>query len=348
MKKCTSLKISLFIFLLLLTGLSFESLSSFSQLTPISAYASTIQKKAPAKKVVVKKKIALKKVTKTPKPAPSKKRMLKKIFPSISKSVPLPQETPKKSFEIQQAQEIKKEVSPSKSPTLKQHVFVDGTLTSEGVFLLTNNERTLNGNLPNLIFNNLLTKAAEAKVQDMFQNQYFEHVSPSGKGPSDLAKQADYHYILIGENLALGMFKNDSELITGWMNSPGHRANILNHRFQEIGIAVKKGLYNDELVWLAVQEFGKPLSACTEPDKVLKNLIETEKQENETLKDILTQKKNELDSLKTNQTDFETIRTKVDEYNLLIASFNEKIGTIKKYVHDYNSQVASFNTCINQ
>jgi len=102
----------------------------------------------------------------------------------------------------------------------------------------------------------LLNKAAAAKAQDMFKNQYFEHVSPSGVGPGDLAQNYGYEYILVGENLILGNFSSEKELVQDWMNSPGHRANILNNRFTEIGVAIIKGTYKGDTVWIGVQEFG--------------------------------------------------------------------------------------------
>jgi uncharacterized protein YkwD len=114
-------------------------------------------------------------------------------------------------------------------------------LDAEGVIALTNQERR-NGGVGKLTANTKLTKAAEMKLKDMFDRQYFEHISPDGKGPSYLAQKAGYEYIVIGENLALGNFKNDAALVQAWMDSPGHRENILNYRYSEIGVAVGQGL----------------------------------------------------------------------------------------------------------
>ena len=87
----------------------------------------------------------------------------------------------------------------------------NSSLTVSGVIFFTNQNRKDNGNLRPLRENELLDRAAEAKLKDMFGKQYFEHESPAGKGPSDLAKAAGYRYILIGENLALGNFKDDED-----------------------------------------------------------------------------------------------------------------------------------------
>lgn len=152
----------------------------------------------------------------------------------------------------------------------------------------TNQYRADNG-LATLAMNDLLVKAAQNKTDDMFKNQYFEHVSPSGVTPAQVVTSAGYKYNLTGENLALGDFKDEKDLVDAWMNSPGHRANILNKDFTEIGIATGLNTFEDRgKTWLAVQEFGKPLADCSNPD-------------NGTLSDIDT-KKAELDSLNSQVT----------------------------------------------
>jgi len=107
-------------------------------------------------------------------------------------------------------------------------------LTVKGVIDNTNKQRALNGDLPVLKENFKLNFSAEKKLQDMFVKQYFEHNSPEGIGVGDLGLQAGYEYIIIGENLALGNFKDDASLVDAWMASPGHRANILNKKYTEI------------------------------------------------------------------------------------------------------------------
>ncbi len=243
----------------------------------------------------------------------------------------------------------KKEVYLPQPFTFKTTQQTTSLLTQQGILHETNNARTQNGNLPALTLNQQLSRAAEMKVDDMFQKQYFEHVSPSGEGPSDVVKKAEYQYIAIGENLALGGFENDLDLVTGWMNSPGHRANILHTKFQEIGIAVKRGMYKGEMVWLAVQEFGKPLSACQSPNVSIKNDIEFEKQNLLKIKTQLEIQKNDITNAKNNpSTTQESFQILIDEYNATVAAHNEKVILIKKNVTDYNTQVTLFNTCIDQ
>ena len=104
----------------------------------------------------------------------------------------------------------------------------------------------------------------------MFEKEYFEHKSPSGIGASDIAHDVGYEFILVGENIALGNFDGDEALVQAWMDSPGHRANILNKRYTEIGIAAEKGLYQGKMMWLAVQIFARPMSLCQNPNQLTK------------------------------------------------------------------------------
>ena len=162
--------------------------------------------------------------------------------------------------------------------TEKKVVLLQSKITAE-----TNLQREANGNLPALKENTKLDAAAAAKANDMFLNQYFEHISPLGVGPEKLVQSYGYDYIIEGENLILGNFSSEKEVVQNWMNSPGHRANILNNRYTEIGVAVIKGAYKGESVWIGVQEFGLPLSACEEPSSSLKNEINSEKNQLEVL-----------------------------------------------------------------
>ncbi len=110
-------------------------------------------------------------------------------------------------------------------------------LSNPKVITLTNAERAKE-NLALLTENKKLDTDAELKLQDLFKQQYFDHISPQGNGPSYLADQVKYAYVVIGENLALGNFKDNESLIAAWMASPGHRANILNAAFKKVGIGV--------------------------------------------------------------------------------------------------------------
>ncbi|MCC7356672.1 MAG: hypothetical protein IT410_03590 [Candidatus Doudnabacteria bacterium] len=218
-------------------------------------------------------------------------------------------------------------------------------LTQTGTLEWTNYQRKQDG-LQKLKLNPLLNQAAQLKLSDMFKQQYFEHESPSGVGPSDLADEVGYAYVIVGENLALGNFENDQALVEAWMNSPGHRENILNDRYEEIGIAVGKGLYEGREVWLAVQSFGTPLSSCPSIDEALKTNLDNNQTEITALQAQLAVLKAEIES--TNKSDSEKYNAKVKEYNNLVEKLNSLINVTKEITQQYNSQVNSFNACLKQ
>lgn len=87
-----------------------------------------------------------------------------------------------------------------------------------------------------LELNPTLTAAAQAKANDMARRNYWSHVTPDGRQPWSFINTAKYQYEAAGENLAYG-FGSSSQVVTAWMNSPEHRANILNGHFRDVGFA---------------------------------------------------------------------------------------------------------------
>lgn len=215
-------------------------------------------------------------------------------------------------------------------------------LTRAGIIQWTNQQRERNG-LSVIAQNQELNATAAAKVEDMFEKQYFAHVSAEGRDASYFSNQNGYEAIAIGENLALGNFKNDQDLVDAWMNSPGHRANILNSGYQEIGVAVSKGEFEGKTTWLAVQIFGTPRSACPIPSESLRLLVKTAEQELGNLEQLLRQKKSEIDN--TPRKD-ESYNQKVDEYNDLVKKYNAQVEYLKGLINQYNAQVRATNECI--
>lgn len=216
-------------------------------------------------------------------------------------------------------------------------------LNASAAVLQTNLQRKSNGSLPALTVNAQLTAAAKAKAQDMFAKQYFEHVSPSGVDPGNLVKANGYEYIITGENLILGNFKDEQEVVQLWMNSPGHRANILNSRFTEIGVALVKGAYKGDTVWIGVQEFGLPLSACNQPEVSLQNQIEQNKASLDALAVKIEAKRAEINNTSKRLPEY---NKKVDEYNALVAQYNALNEKTKLLISQYNAQVNAFNACV--
>lgn len=243
----------------------------------------------------------------------------------------------------------------------------------------TNKERVDN-KLNKLSTNEQLTKAAQDKVEDMFTHQYFEHVSPfDSRDVSYWVQNAGYAYKVVGENLAMGDFSSEADLVQAWMNSPGHRANILNSEFTQIGVAVKKDVINGRKTWLAVQIFSSPAPDCTLPNAELKATIENKEKEYSQIKNLessintlradgdklLADGNTKItegnkyeqsgDHVKAQElwTEGERLqnlgKAKYDEANNLVEQANnlsQIYDEVKKLTEDYNAQIESYNNCI--
>jgi len=131
---------------------------------------------------------------------------------------------------------------------------------------LTNTNR-LSQNISPLTFNDTLAYSAQLKANDMAEKSYFAHTSPEGKSPWYWFTEGGYKFIYAGENLAVN-FIDSGDVVTAWMNSAGHRANILNGNFTEIGIALAPGTYNGRESIYVVQLFGRPAPVAQVPAPV--------------------------------------------------------------------------------
>lgn len=109
---------------------------------------------------------------------------------------------------------------------------------------------------PALRVSRQLNEAASEHARDMAHNTYFEHRGSDGSEPRDRVRRAGYRSRLTGENIALGP-ESAEEVVTGWLDSPGHCANIMDPRFQDIGIALASGKKRGQIYW--VQNFGERL-----------------------------------------------------------------------------------------
>lgn len=116
-------------------------------------------------------------------------------------------------------------------------------------FTLLNQDRTANGLKP-LKLNSSLLKLAENYAQDMINRNYFAHTNPEGQTPFDRMNQAGISYGYAGENIAINNSASGAE--TAFMNSSGHRANILNANYTEVGVGIRKASNGSLYV---VQEF---------------------------------------------------------------------------------------------
>jgi hypothetical protein len=130
-------------------------------------------------------------------------------------------------------------------------------ITPEKVVELVNQDR-ISQNLPSLQMNDLLTRAAQAKVDDMRQEGYFAHTSPMGVTPWHWVQESGYEYHFAGENLAI-RFTDAEEQERAWMASVKHKENILNPKYRDIGVAVEKTIQNGKESIIVVQMFGLPM-----------------------------------------------------------------------------------------
>ncbi|MCI8805789.1 MAG: serine protease [Clostridiales bacterium] len=111
---------------------------------------------------------------------------------------------------------------------------------AQEVLKLVNAERAKQ-KLPPLKLNTALSNVAQLKSEDMKNKNYFDHTSPTYGSPFNMMKQFGINYKYAGENIAKGQ-KTAADVVTAWMNSEGHRANILNKNFTDMGLGyVKSG-----------------------------------------------------------------------------------------------------------
>ncbi|MEK7068883.1 MAG: CAP domain-containing protein [Patescibacteria group bacterium] len=136
-----------------------------------------------------------------------------------------------------------------------------GAVVASVLVDLANTDRVAEG-LPSLAVNSTLEKAAQMKVEDMVERQYFAHETPEGFSPWHWFGQAGYDFQYAGENLAV-YFSDSAEVEKAWMNSPLHRENILSKKFSEVGIAIAHGIYQGNETTFVVQMFGNPSNADT-------------------------------------------------------------------------------------
>ncbi len=227
-------------------------------------------------------------------------------------------------------------------PTTPIKSGVPAALTRTGIIQWTNTERKDNGSLPALKENAVLDEIAELRLKDMFAKQYFAHVSPASSSAITVAGQIGYDYLALGENLALGNFVNDKDMVIAWMNSPGHRENILNQRYTEIGVAVQQGIFEGEKSWLGVQVFGRPASDCPLADPSLRSAIDANQTQLQGMQQELAAEKADIDHTSPGP----QYNEKVDRFNALAGQYNDLLMKTRGMIDAYNNQVEALNQCI--
>jgi len=240
---------------------------------------------------------------------------------------------------------IKKIVSAA-SPLINNDV--RGTsLTADGVFAWTNVSRVRENVKPIFTRNQKLDEVARLRAADMFQKQYFEHISPDGTGASDVADTVGYAYLGIGENIALGGFESDEKLVEAWMKSPAHYENIVNPKFTDLGVAAVQGVYEGRKTWIGVQIFGRQLSSCPKPDTQLLVSVEQNRNLMKILDGRIRSLNQEIQTLRSSSpVPVEEYNRKVNEYNELVNQLNPLSLQTRQMVEVYNEEVRKYNICI--
>lgn len=129
------------------------------------------------------------------------------------------------------------------SPEVDSPVIIDSQIQFEDeVLRLVNIERKKEG-LSELVMDDELRRVARIKSKDMKENNYFSHMSPTYGSPFDMLTKFEIQYMSAGENIARGQ-TTPEEVMNSWMNSSGHRSNILNSNFTKIGIGLEPNTYH--------------------------------------------------------------------------------------------------------
>ncbi|MFG2338676.1 CAP domain-containing protein [Streptomyces yangpuensis] len=185
--------------------------------------------------------------------------------PTTPSSTPAPEqpaaEASQAAAQPPQAQPSQAQPQPAKPPVTKKPQAPQPPKTSPApapapaasgsvaaVLALVNQERAAAG-CPAVTLNAKLTKAAQDHSADMAANSNMSHTGSDGSDPGTRITRAGYAWRTYGENVAYG-YSTPEKVMEGWMNSPGHRENILNCSFKEIGI----GLAQPNHYW--TQDFG--------------------------------------------------------------------------------------------
>ncbi|MFC4557845.1 CAP domain-containing protein [Virgibacillus kekensis] len=134
---------------------------------------------------------------------------------------------------------IKPDSNGSEQGSTSELVVTEPSKYEKEVVELVNEERAKE-NLPPLKIDDRLSSLARKKSQDMATNNYFSHTSPTYGSPFEMMNQFDFSYRMAGENIAAGQ-RSPEQVVEGWMNSEGHRKNIMKDGFTHIGVGYVEG-----------------------------------------------------------------------------------------------------------
>lgn len=196
-----------------------------------------VEEKAPAKEVEQPKKEVKQPKEEVKQPAPEKKQPVKEEKPAQPAPQAPVKEAPKAPVaQPKQPTQPAQPTQPVEQPKQQQPTEQQSALSQFEVQVveLTNQERAKQGLAP-LQIDEELSRVAREKSRDMATRGYFDHNSPTYGSPFDMMKAYGINYRTAGENIAKGQ-RTPQEVVNAWMNSPGHRANIMNGNFTHIGV----------------------------------------------------------------------------------------------------------------
>jgi uncharacterized protein YkwD len=160
-----------------------------------------------------------------------------------------------------------------KTPTIPNFFQIEKHAWSSQNFLEEINKERTKKKLGKLKENTELNRLAKLRLDDMVNNNYFAHESPTKNGIDDLLLTSTYDYEWRGENLAYGEFVNEADVTKSWMESKWHKYNILYSDFKEVGTAHTVTNFKGGKYLVVVQVFGKEIKK----DIVIKNINQNSK-----------------------------------------------------------------------
>ena len=205
---------------------------------------------------------------------------------------------------------------------------VNNNLDAMEVVRLTNEER-VKINLPELEINDVLNASANDKALDMLDRDYWSHDAPDGTKPWDFIIKQGYEYAYAAENLARG-YQTPSEVVQGLMESPGHRENILDSNYTQIGIAAVPGNLEGEDTILVVQMF------ASEAPKRDPNYKAPVNQTSLSINEVLSYR----DNIRNIKPSWERARGRFpdDRINFLIDSFTRQLSFLDTIINNHSSR----------
>jgi hypothetical protein len=232
-------------------------------------------------------------------------------------------------------------------------------LDASHIIKLTNEYRASLGLTP-LRENFQLTHAAEYRANDMISNRYYAHVNPiTGEGPGEAIKDANYQYRTYAENIAMGNWQSNRHIVDGWINSPGHRANIVNPNIREIGVAIIKDTTTPlgrPSAYYGVQLFASPMPDCTRPSEVDKALLQEMQRKNDDIWRRVNIQKSEIERLQarihrennntTKKRMINDFNRQINAYNSLVAEAKGMQDSLQLVIQSYNSRIHEYNACM--